>query len=106
MSNARYFADGVDFWRVKYDSGNTEGPYTSPVSARKVGNQAIRVRQHWSYGGVTPPVLLNEWQDETGFRLQKLVAVARPIRVEYDPSDPLPIVSSRELYLDWEDWNA
>lgn len=73
MSNARYFAGGVDFWRVLYPNGSTDGPYISPVSARKVGNAEIKVQQRWSYAARKEDrVLLREWQNQPSYRLQKL----------------------------------
>lgn len=106
MSNARYFANGVDFWRVRYDSGNTEGPYISPVSARKVGNQGIKVRQTWSYGGMTPRVLLKEWQYETGFQLQKLGIVRNECDGSLTACTPGLCFGGHGSRLDWEDWSA
>lgn len=38
MSNARYFAQGTDFWRVKYDWDDllrVDGPYMTESSARR-----------------------------------------------------------------------
>lgn len=82
MSNARYFANGVDFWRVIYDDDTTEGPYFNAVAAKRVGMTGTRKRKD-SKGTI--------FQSKKSYRLQKLTASA--------DHDNLP-------YLAWEDWSA
>lgn len=65
MSNARYFAQGTDFYRVIHANGTMDGPYTSESSARRQGSakNGNAVRRHY----------LN-W--DPNFKVQKLVPVA------------------------------
>lgn len=39
MSNARYFADGVDFWRIVYEGGLIDGPYSRLSTAKGVATR-------------------------------------------------------------------
>lgn len=88
MSNARYFADGTDFYRVVYGGGSIEGPYVRFHTAKRVGNSGIKVRQRFSRTGT----LLHEWQSETEFRIQKLVPVVNLT----NPDEPIAT-------LEWQD---
>lgn len=92
MSNARYFAQGTDFYRVLYDSGNIDGPYIKASSARSVGERAIRVRSSGKYWTMHNGQVVNEWQDETGYKIQKL--------------EPIALRSSDHLGLEWMDCNG
>lgn len=91
MSNARYFADGVDFYRVLYPNGSTDGPYISPVSAKGVGKRATRLRQNYAGWGADRR-LVSEYRLHESFKIQKLTPVA--------------IFSSDHLGLDWVDCNG
>lgn len=105
VSNARYFADGTDFWRVLYPNGTTDGPYISPVSARKVGKNMTKLRYEYHGWGATR-VLHREYRIYESFQIQKLVAVMKWVKVDHDESDPFAIVGKWEAHLEWEDWSV
>ena len=93
MSNARYFADGVDYWRVHYTLGNgnvlTEGPYVTEYSARKVLKMNVNLANRQAERGLTH----NSYY-LTG-KIQKLVPVI---------SQPDGLVPSRPIAtLEWQD---
>ena len=107
MSNARYFADGVDFWRVLYDDGSTEGPYFNAAAAKRVGETGAKLRQKWSWAPrAEDRVLLHEWRSHESYKLQKLTALMRNVEVEHEVADPFAISHVMEPYLAWEDWSA
>ncbi len=95
MSNARYFADGVDYWRVHYTLGNgnvlTEGPYISDVSARKVLKMNVNLANRQAEQGLTHNSYLL-----TG-KIQKLVA-----EIDDSVEDEDGEVRS-EAFLMWKD---
>lgn len=90
MSNARYFANGTEFYRVLYDNGSTDGPYIRTSSARAVGKRATRLRQNYAGWGADRK-LVSEYRLHESYKLQKLM----PAREECGCC----------LTLEWEDWN-
>lgn len=69
MSSARYFAEGVDYFRIVYDyTTKIDGPYVSIKSATTVGNGRLRHQAK-----------LDKWYDrepiERSFKIQKLAPV-------------------------------
>jgi hypothetical protein len=105
LTNSRYFADGVDFWRVLYPNGSTDGPYFREHAAKRVGENAIKLRQNWSYGPPATRVLLSEWQDQPSYRLQKLGIVANECDLTLGCSAGL-CLGGHGSQLGWEDWDA
>lgn len=97
MSNARYFANGTDFYRVIYDTGSIEGPYIRFHAAKRVGESGIKVRRRYSYSGT----LLHEWQQYESYKVQKLV----PVYAECDLVGCTPglCFGGHGLTLDWQD---
>jgi hypothetical protein len=69
VSNARYFADGTEFYRVVFGSGSIDGPYVRVHAAKRVGESGIKVRRRFDYNGK----LIHEWQSETTYKIEKLV---------------------------------
>lgn len=97
MSNARYFADGVDFWRVIYDDDTTEGPYFNAAAAKRVGMAGTKKRKD-SRGVI--------FQLKKSYRLQKLGIVRNECDGSLTACIPGLCFGGHGSRLDWEDWNA
>lgn len=89
MSNARYFADGTEYYRVVFGSGSIDGPYVRVHAAKRVGESGIKVRRRFSYGGT----LIHEYQSETTYKIQKL----SPVVNLSNPDEPIAT-------LEWIDY--